>query len=337
MADYVAELRRLSVHCEFGPFLNDALRDRFVCGLRSELVQRRLLAEDKLTLAWVLEIAQGMEEADKYSKALKATEVAEVHKMDNIPPKRSPCYRCGRSNHDQSQCYFKDADCRECGKKGHISRACYLKSRSPSGKMPQRPATHHHMKWMAAEDPPSDIKENRLLSIGSQSSHPITVDMVINSTTLSMEVDTGAAVSVISEDTSKALFPDMALQPTQIVLKTYTGEQMQVRGQMTVEVQYQDQLSKSLTLLVVAGNSPSLLGRNWLAHFHLDWKTIASVSTTQEGTPMNPDTLLKCYKDLFSEKLGTIHPFHAELQLRPEARAKFCKARPAPVGHTCSH
>ena len=194
-------------------------------------------------------------------------------------------------------------------KKGHISRACYLKSHSPSGKMPQRPATHHHTKWMAAEDPPSDIKENRLLSVGLQSSHPITVDMVINSTTLSMEVDTGAAVSVISEDTSKALFPDMALQPTQIVLKTYTGEQMQVRGQMTVEVQYQDQLSKSLTLLVVAGNSPSLLGCNWSAHFHLDWKTIASVSTTQEGTPMNPDTLLKCYKDLFSEKLGTIHRF----------------------------
>ena len=34
--DYVAELRRLATHCEFGSFLNEALRDRFVCGLRSE-------------------------------------------------------------------------------------------------------------------------------------------------------------------------------------------------------------------------------------------------------------------------------------------------------------
>ena len=66
MAGYVAELCRLSVHCEFWPFLNDALRDRFICSLRSELVQRQLLAEDKLTLARVLEIAQGMESADKH-------------------------------------------------------------------------------------------------------------------------------------------------------------------------------------------------------------------------------------------------------------------------------
>ena len=27
VAEYVAELRRLSVHCEFGAFLDDALRD----------------------------------------------------------------------------------------------------------------------------------------------------------------------------------------------------------------------------------------------------------------------------------------------------------------------
>ena len=33
IADYVAELRRLATHCEFGEYLNDALRDRLVCGL----------------------------------------------------------------------------------------------------------------------------------------------------------------------------------------------------------------------------------------------------------------------------------------------------------------
>ena len=35
IAEFVADLRRLSIHCEFGTFLNEALRDRFVCGVTS--------------------------------------------------------------------------------------------------------------------------------------------------------------------------------------------------------------------------------------------------------------------------------------------------------------
>ena len=34
VAEYMAELRRIATHCEFGDGLNDALRDRLVCGLR---------------------------------------------------------------------------------------------------------------------------------------------------------------------------------------------------------------------------------------------------------------------------------------------------------------
>ena len=35
VAEYMAELRRLATHCKFADFLNDALQDRLVCGLRS--------------------------------------------------------------------------------------------------------------------------------------------------------------------------------------------------------------------------------------------------------------------------------------------------------------
>jgi len=60
IADYVAELRRLSAHCEFGTFLDDALRNRFVCGLQSKAVQKKLLVEISLTFTCALEIAQNM-------------------------------------------------------------------------------------------------------------------------------------------------------------------------------------------------------------------------------------------------------------------------------------
>ena len=49
MAVYVAELKRLSTHCQFKDYIDDALRDCLVCGLRKESTQKRLLVEDKLT------------------------------------------------------------------------------------------------------------------------------------------------------------------------------------------------------------------------------------------------------------------------------------------------
>ena len=36
VAQYKAELQRLSEHCDFKDYLSEALRDRLVCGLRSE-------------------------------------------------------------------------------------------------------------------------------------------------------------------------------------------------------------------------------------------------------------------------------------------------------------
>ena len=74
IADYVAELQRLSVHCEFGDYL--ALHDRLVCGLHTESIQKRLLAEADLTLKKALELAQGMEATDRNAKSLKTPETS---------------------------------------------------------------------------------------------------------------------------------------------------------------------------------------------------------------------------------------------------------------------
>ena len=53
-----------------------------------------------------------------------------------------------------------------------------------------------------------------------------------------MEVDTGAAVSLISLSKLRALFPDMPITKSKVVLTTYTGECMDVRGGIEMDVQY---------------------------------------------------------------------------------------------------
>ena len=57
MAMFVAELRHLIEHCEFGDSMDDMLRDRLVCGINDNRIQLRLLAETSLTFKKVLELA----------------------------------------------------------------------------------------------------------------------------------------------------------------------------------------------------------------------------------------------------------------------------------------
>lgn len=64
---------------------------------------------------------------------------------------------------------------------------------------------------------------------------------MVNIRKLKMELDTGAAVSIISDATRKALFPDKKLHKSEGVLKTYTDEPMQVLGNLNVRVKYGSQ------------------------------------------------------------------------------------------------
>ena len=46
--EYVCELKKLSSFCEFGDFLKEALRDRLVCGLKSEAIQKKTFVRKRL-------------------------------------------------------------------------------------------------------------------------------------------------------------------------------------------------------------------------------------------------------------------------------------------------
>ena len=87
ISSFLASLKKLSEYCEFGTNLNDSLRDRFVCGLSNELIQKRLLSEADLSLSKASEIALAMETAGKDSQELQgkpeSTEVNKLHPDKN--------------------------------------------------------------------------------------------------------------------------------------------------------------------------------------------------------------------------------------------------------------
>lgn len=70
IADFIADLRKLSEHCDFGETLDHILRDRLVCGIRDVRIQRHLLAEPDLTFKKAYDLSQASETAEKNSKHL---------------------------------------------------------------------------------------------------------------------------------------------------------------------------------------------------------------------------------------------------------------------------
>ena len=67
-----------------------------------------------------------------------------------------------------------------------------------------------------------------------------------------MEIDTGATYSLVSETTYQELWPDRGLDKSIVKLCTYPGEALEVLGNIPVVVEYENQLSQEL-LLVVKG------------------------------------------------------------------------------------
>ena len=152
-------------------------------------------------------------------------------------------------------------------------------------------------------------------------SHPFTTEMEINGKTLRMEIDTG---SIISEQLQKQIFPKASVEPSPLQLQTYTGEKLGVIGQIQVTIRHHAQ-EKQLALHIVSGSGPSLLGRDWLKHIQLDWKTIGEIHM-QRQAPALQGVLMK-YADIFADELGTMQ---VTLQVREDAKPRFCKARSVP-------
>ena len=114
------------------------------------------------------------------------------------------------------------------------------------------------------------------LSANLKPQKAINVFMEVNGKRITLELDTGACVTLVSEQTWKDKLERFNLSKTSLILKTYSSETLKVLGKTEVPVKLDGQESK-LPLYVVEGNSPSLLGRNWLSTIKLNRGLIKQV------------------------------------------------------------
>ena len=98
---------------------------------------------------------------------------------------------------------------------------------------------------------------------------PILVELEMDDTQVKMELDTGAAVSIMSKAQWDHLTDSAPLAPCNLNLLTYTNAKVKAYGEALVTVCHNMQ-RKRLPLVIVDSNGPPLLGRNWLQQLKLD-------------------------------------------------------------------
>ncbi|XP_040066694.1 uncharacterized protein LOC120840306 [Ixodes scapularis] len=300
---------RLLFACAAG----NALRDKFVCGLRSVQVQQRLLTMKKFTLKHALDEAVAHELAAKDIAEFKNKEetptatVAQVAHVDNDKQK---CFRCNRKGHAPAKCRFLEAVCHKCNKVGHISPACRSKANdatktshrpnSTSKKASQRPLKSQV--HVARDEDSAEFEFLAHIDNGSRS-NPIWLKPRVEGQTLEMEMDTGSKYSLLPKALYEKHLLHVPLQATPVLFKTLTGETFSPEGVATTEVTF-GKSTGQLQLYVVDTPGPPLFGRDWINHFNLlELSNVLKVDS-QLGLMWQDqlDKRLAEFKDVFDDK-----------------------------------
>ena len=211
-------------------------------------------------------------------------------------------------------CWFKNATCNLCGKTGHIKPVCRSNQQQSETfvKHPERKwrvgkgrsmTSQSQSKTHLLQEGEDDEQSYTMFTIdscyGRKREDRIIESFMIQDQMIDLEIDTGATVSVINENTYRQLKNSTVLKKTQTILRTYSGEKIIPMGVIDVSVNYQNR-EHVLPLLVISGG-PNILGRNWLREIRLNWRDIQAklhnVSSTNQSAL---NDVLQRYEHVFN-------------------------------------
>ncbi|KAL9960436.1 hypothetical protein ACROYT_G033892 [Oculina patagonica] len=332
VADFVAALRNLAEHCGYNDTLETMLRDRIVCGIKDEKIQRRFLVEKELTFQKAFEIATSMEITTQNMAVLQEAKLSEVVNQvtmqadvtkaakkwadDRRTPNKALCFRCG-GNHSAQTCRFKELNCYYCKQRGHIADRCPNRTRSPSrgerqGFQPNRSDQSRH---------PGQQRSGNL--------HQLEEVVNVYDEHAGDEEDVYGQLFCVSSSGGHNPYKlsqqerVLKLNAVNTVLRTYTGEVIPVVGECELKVEYNG--SKSvLPAVIISGEGPCLMGRNWLSHLTLNWSEIFNLTTMDKDL----NEILETHSSIFQEGLGKVEGVKAKIHIGPSEKPRYLKARP---------
>ena len=352
VVDFANKLKRLAEPCKFDAHYDKALRDQFISGIRS-LETRKILAlpESKgKTFADVYKLALAKETAKKAADQISSSVVDDqsgsaaapvngVHQKFRRGPgynhcdrpsgqgstesrsssqQRKPCYRCYRHGHSPAECFYKHAKCHFCGEKGHVVQACRRK----------RQTTTNYVEAQSDQPGESHLPIFNVNVNNASTTHkPYLTNVNVNGANIQFEIDTGSAVTLMSEsDFMHCTVPRSELSPSSVILMGYGNNESNAWEKLNCQYLWETETCQTIVRVTTARNS--LLGRDVMSKIRLPWEKIFSVGSPSTSTGTD---FVQKYPDFFDcSKVGKVEGVQVKLQVSDE-NAVYQKARPVPL------
>lgn len=350
LAQWAARVRGLALHCGFpAANLDETLRDRFVLGMCSGSEREKIFGKpmEEMTFSTALQLAENVRCARQGSQQISMkpfTSPVDVNKVTSMVERGSgaeraagraaygvpatgssritasgastpssskdQCSACGYLGHSVIMCKYSKYKCKLCGNKGHLKKVCPTK----------------RIQFVeCCEDGGDDGKF--VFNIRSLQGEPMYEHVLVNKINIKFELDSGSAVTVISDDIYFKYFVNVPLKSSTKILQSYNGSYINSLGVITLLFTYKSK-SKLLDVFVVKGGGPPLLGRDFLSSFNLQICPVMKCDSNTIDTEI--EKIISNYPKLFSDKLGCCKNVVVSLHLKEGSKPIFFKARSIP-------
>ena len=321
---WISDLINLSKTCEYGELTDALIRDRIVVGLLPEFehVRMQLLKKSTLTLDKAVEICKINEQSVQASSALKQKKAAEVDVIEKQHTTMKTCQKCGRK-HGYGRCPAHGTTCDSCGGKNHWSSVCRNKKHSRDIQRNKGHKKFGKKKYMGrkgskkvyqievTDSENSDEEEDDYDSSPFQidtieddgEKEEIHSDLVLNGRTLTLKIDTGARINVISLKDLQKIKKKYKIDTSKVIkIKAYGGDTFKTLGTVNITCHH-NHSDYNITFHVVDRQVTSLLGLQDTIRLELIQLSV-NVHQITEDKVEAPE--LEEFKDLFDNTIGKL-------------------------------
>ncbi|XP_045763671.1 uncharacterized protein K02A2.6-like [Maniola jurtina] len=362
--EFLQQLKHLATECKFGQNLEENLCEQFLTGLQSTDIKARLLVETNLTYKKAVELALGLEAAEKHVDRVSGrNSLGGAYSGDfgsNIgagagsaagPGGAAGSSAAGGSGEAGGEALHalrggpagrarpaaSSALCWRCGKPHRADKCrykqynCDLCLRRGHLKVMCKAAnkTAEKRHNFMSDDSESEMYKIRAVASGDK---PFFINVKIGNKILKCELDTGSKISAISERCYNSMFSNYTILKDEIKLCSYSGSRIEPIGFILVDACIEDNHQQNLQLYIIKNGSRPLLGRSWIQKFKINELCINNIlqeDSDNEYRDRFINELKTEYSSVFTDKLGECKK-QIRLQLT-DNKPVFVRARPVPL------
>ena len=262
---FITDIKNKAKSCNFEALESSLVRDQIVIGVRDIKLKERLLREPNLDLPKTEKLCYAAEAVQRQMKNITVGEknngsggvrVDDIHQSKSRFAARNQAHasssarggkfgksyqhdyrNCG-TKHQPRKCPAYGMKCSKCGKFNHYSSCCYSNQNSKKVDVVTQDIQHGDSSTDSGDDfyiscivEPTVHTDNRDdLSHVNDTCVNWIIKVSANNCLLSLKVDTGAQINVISSNDMQQLSPRPQILKRKINLKSYQGQTIPCKG-----------------------------------------------------------------------------------------------------------